>query len=250
MYLLHYLKMWAYSCGLDHVQQLMASSLTVEAFVKFLLAVLLAGAVGFERQRRGEAAGLRTHILVCLGAVMLMIVSHRLAFSWAATHTQVWLDQGRIAAGIIMGVGFLGGGAILHYGREQHGLTTAALIWFVASLGVTIGAGYFTIASMATVFVLFTVIGLGRLERYLPTRHDLVLKLRVKKTGLDFDSMKQSIQSMGKVRVTISSVSCSCNVDEVDVTFSIETKTASDFDNILRQLHERFASASHLSIER
>jgi len=137
--------------------------------------------VGYERQRKGEAAGLRTHILVCLGSTLLMIVSDRFAMEWNAAQAPVWLDRGRIAAGIITGIGFLGGGAILQFGREQHGLTTAAMIWFVAALGIAIGGGFFFMSVIATVLALTVVVGLGMLEHFIPTRGYMSVELRLKR---------------------------------------------------------------------
>lgn len=235
---------------MDTLQALMTSHPGVEAVVKFGVAVVLGGAMGYERQRKGEAAGLRTHILVCLGATLLMIISDRFAMEWATSHAPVWLDRGRIAAGIIMGVGFLGAGAILHYGREQHGLTTAATIWFVAALGVAIGAGYFVVSVLATVLALAVVAGLGMLEQYIPSRGYATVELRVKRADADVEAIKNTIGAMGRFHVVASRVRCSCHEEEVELSFRIEARPASEFDGLAKKLHESFPSASLVLLER
>ncbi len=228
----------------------MSTSMTLDVGVKLAVAWILAGMVGYERQHKGQAAGLRTHILVCLGATMLMDVSNRLALEWAAAHSSIWLDRGRIAAGIIMGVGFLGAGAILHHDREQHGLTTAAMIWFVAALGVAIGAGYFGMAIIATGFALIVVVGLGALERFMPSRGYFLLDLRLNREDVDLESIRRDIAAMGRLRVSLARVQCACAETEVQLTYRIEASNARSFDVLVKLLHKRFASASSLTLER
>ena len=100
-----------------------------------LLAILLGGAIGLERESRGRPAGLRTHILVCLGATIIMIASTRMGELTQALSpaSRIQVDPGRIAAGIVTGIGFLGAGAIIRIGDLVRGLTTAGCIWFVAA---------------------------------------------------------------------------------------------------------------------
>lgn len=145
-------------------------------FWRLLLAAVLAGMVGFERQLRGRAAGLRTHILVCLGATLVTLAGVLLGESLAAsaipsTRGAISMDSARIAAGVITGIGFLGAGAIIRTGDIVRGLTTAASIWFTAGLGVIIGLGFMTVAITATGIVLVTLIGLVYLEDRIPPRY-------------------------------------------------------------------------------
>jgi putative Mg2+ transporter-C (MgtC) family protein len=111
--------------------------------LRLALAILLGGAIGLERESRGRPAGLRTHILVCLGATIIMIASTQMAILSQALPqaSRIQVDPGRIAAGIVTGIGFLGAGAIIRIGDLVRGLTTAGCIWFVAALGITIGQG-------------------------------------------------------------------------------------------------------------
>jgi putative Mg2+ transporter-C (MgtC) family protein len=142
------------------------NDLIVEAFrldlaAKLAIAVLIGGGVGLEREIKGKPAGLRTNILICVGSALLMDLS----MSIAATHGG---DPGRIAAQVVTGIGFLGAGTILHTRGQITGLTSAATIWVVAALGLTIGAGYFVEALGSTITVMIVLIGLGWVEkRYL-----------------------------------------------------------------------------------
>jgi putative Mg2+ transporter-C (MgtC) family protein len=124
-----------------------------------LVATILGGAIGFERELRGKAAGLRTNILICLGAALFT----RLSISVAEGSG----DPARIAAQIVTGVGFIGAGTILHSRGHVSGLTSAATIWLVAAIGVAVGAGALIEAVGATLLVVVVLGVLGQLERYL-----------------------------------------------------------------------------------
>lgn len=119
---------------------------------KLLLAGLLGGFVGYEREVHEHPAGLRTHILVCMGAAVFTLVS----LSFGRTSS----DPSRIAAQIVSGIGFLGGGAILRQGNIVRGLTTAASLWTVAAIGMAVGIGgptYYALATFATGIVFVTL---------------------------------------------------------------------------------------------
>ncbi len=142
------------------------ASVTVEAeFISQVIqplvaAVVLGGAIGLERELHGRAAGLRTHIMVCLGTTMAMLVS--MALCRNAAH----LDPGRIAAGVLTGIGFLGAGAILKLKSMHRGLTTAACIWFVASLGIVVGVGAYALAVAGTLLALAVLLILKAVEHH------------------------------------------------------------------------------------
>ena len=130
------------------------------------LAVLLCGAVGLERETRGQAAGLRTHILVGLGATLFTLVS---AYGFEDTPGNQ-LDPTRISAQIVTGIGFLGAGAIIRQGITVRGLTTAATLWMVAAIGLAVGAGYYVGAIASTAVVVVTLVGLRRFRPYILSR--------------------------------------------------------------------------------
>lgn len=129
-----------------------------EASVRLVMAMALAGAVGVERELRDQEAGLRTHILVGVGAALFVIVGN---FSWAelrfSNQTGVVLDPSRVVAYVITGIGFLGAGAIIKHGTSVRGLTTAASLWVVAAVGVATGSGDYAIAAVATGAVLLSL---------------------------------------------------------------------------------------------
>ncbi|MCK4589721.1 MAG: MgtC/SapB family protein [Nanoarchaeota archaeon] len=112
-------------------------------FGQMLLSLVLGGLIGFEREKSSHPAGLRTHILVCVTSAFLMIAFDNLFFGDSVA---------RMGAGIITGIGFLGAGAIIVYGREVFGLTTAASIWATAGLGIIIGLGLYWEAVVAAIF--------------------------------------------------------------------------------------------------
>lgn len=143
--------------------------LSAETVFQLVLSILLGGAVGLERQMRGRAAGLRTMSIVCLGSTLIMIVSARLPvpFEQDSAESILRVDPGRIAAGIVTGVGFLGAGVVLKLSDLVRGVTTAACIWFVAGLGIAIGQGHYSLALAATVGCLFVLWGIQYFDRHI-----------------------------------------------------------------------------------
>jgi putative Mg2+ transporter-C (MgtC) family protein len=111
--------------------------------IRLALSVLAGAVVGFERESHGRAAGLRTTMLVCVSAALAMLISVYLMEDAAAHPSLAWRpDPGRLAQGILAGMGFLGAGAIIKEGKVVRGVTTAAVLWFVTVLGLAFGSGY------------------------------------------------------------------------------------------------------------
>jgi putative Mg2+ transporter-C (MgtC) family protein len=131
--------------------------------------------IGLERQIRGQVAGLRTHLIVGLGAGLFTLVS---AYGFAgASASQA--DPTRVAAQIVSGIGFLGGGAILRYGATVHGLTTAAALWISAAVGMAAAAGFYVGAVATTVLALVALVALGRLKPMVRRRFGETLSLEL-----------------------------------------------------------------------
>ena len=128
--------------------------------ISIILAVVFGAAIGLEREVGGKAAGLRTNVLICLGAAVFTIISKYMGAGQEQSLT-------RIAAQIVTGVGFIGAGAIIQDRGGVHGLTTAATIWLVASIGMACGAGFYNLAVIATFIAILVLIGLGKLEKLL-----------------------------------------------------------------------------------
>jgi putative Mg2+ transporter-C (MgtC) family protein len=124
------------------------------------LAVLFGAVIGAERQLSGKAAGLRTNILICLGAAIYTIVSREMGGGHTDSIT-------RIAAQVVTGIGFLGAGAIIQDRGGIHGLTTAATIWLVASIGMGCGAGFYLLAFVATAFAIVVLFAMAPLAAWL-----------------------------------------------------------------------------------
>lgn len=145
---------------------------TGEAAFRLLLAALLGGIIGLEREVRGREAGFRTHLLVCLGSALVMIVSNYLVtVPWPHHAGQsVNVDPGRIAYGVMTGIGFLGAGTILKHTLSVRGLTTAAALWCVAALGLAIGIGLYVLAAVALALILAALLILNYIEKIILTR--------------------------------------------------------------------------------
>lgn len=123
------------------------------AFFRILLAALLSGIIGYEREHSHRPAGFRTHILVAIGSTLVMLT----AVHMNETATNASLDVSRMSASVITGIGFLGAGTILREGFSVKGLTTAASLWAVACIGTAVGGGYATGAIVATIVIYFTL---------------------------------------------------------------------------------------------
>src|SRR5690348_10195990 len=125
-------------------------------------------AIGFERELRDQWAGLRTHILVCVGACLFTLMS-AIGFSAFIHHdtTTVRADVTRIASQVVVGIGFLGGGTILRQGANVRGLTTAATLWVTAAIGLSVAAGAYLAAVVTTAVAVVTLSGLKPLERWI-----------------------------------------------------------------------------------
>lgn len=119
--------------------------------LRVLVGAALGGAIGFERDRHGRSAGLRTHLIVALASATFMIVSAHFSFYQGYGGTPgIGVDPSRIAASVVTGIGFLAGGTILKTGLTVHGLTTAAGLWLVAAIGLSTGAGMYLLALVVT----------------------------------------------------------------------------------------------------
>lgn len=150
-----------------------------------ILAVLLGGAVGFEREVHGRPAGLRTHMLVCMASALLIHASRHIPAETldASGVTRIVMDPNRLAAGIVTGIGFLGASTVIRAGDIVRGITTGATVWYVAGLGIVIGQGEYVLAVVSTVLVLLVLAGLDPLSR----RIKPVIYRRLIVTGTETD---------------------------------------------------------------
>lgn len=132
-----------------------------EVAMRLISSAVFAGIIGYERQSRHKAAGLRTHILVGVGSCLIMVLSINI---YSSVQGMTNADPARLAAQVVSGIGFLGAGSILKEGPTIKGLTTAASLWVVSGVGLAAGAGYYLGALMTTVLVFLTLTILSRME--------------------------------------------------------------------------------------
>src|ERR1700687_567215 len=171
---------------MQHLRDLLHSEMSSAgvSLMRLILAALLGGAIGLEREFKHRAAGLRTNLFICLGAAMYTLLSDAIAVRFLGDHT-------RIAAQIIPGIGFIGAGSILH-NRDNlvTGITSAATLFLVASIGLAVGGGLYVTAVFGTALILFCLFLLGNAERRLN------LKLTVHSyevTGRNADNIKAEV---------------------------------------------------------
>ncbi len=165
----------------------------IEMLVRLLGAAFLGSLIGLERERLLWAAGIRTHMLVCVGSCLIMIVS-QYGFASILTQDHVVLDPSRVAAQVVSGIGFLGAGAILARGEIVRGLTTAASIWTVAAIGLAVGGGLYLAAGASTIIILIILAGIKPLEEaYRARNQSCQLKIEVENGSLSPEALREAL---------------------------------------------------------
>lgn len=173
--------------GVDEVAYLPDDALVMTA--RLLIAAILSGFVGLERETKGHPAGFRTHMLVGTGACLMMLLSNFGFEDFLASHTSetIRMDPARIPSYVVSGIGFLGAGTILVHGVTVRGLTTAASIWVVAGIGLVVGDGMYYAAFLVTFLVILSLLFLNKLESALiksPKTEQLHIVVENKKLSL------------------------------------------------------------------
>lgn len=195
--------------------------------VRLLMAAILGGTIGLERQLRHKPAGLRTNMFICFGAAMFTVLSRQLAGTEA--------DSARIAAQIIPGIGFIGAGSILHSRGSVTGLTTAATLFVVASVGMAAGGGLYITAVFATVLILVALAVLGNLEGRFGLKTSITT---FEVTGVNAEAMLRDVNRILEgERLTMHSVQLASMDGQTRLTFSVDCVREQRSDLSLR-LHE------------
>lgn len=172
-----------------------------EAVARLILAAVLGGMIGLEREIQGHEAGLRTFMLVAAGSALAMIVS--IAFAdWegavpAGSGASLQIDPARIAYSVMTGVGFLGAGTILRRGSRVKGLTTAAGIWSVAALGLAVGYGLYVVSILATVLMLLTLVALACVQPWIPVLHSRRIHIEMPADPQGPDELRRFLREHG-----------------------------------------------------
>lgn len=164
--------------------------------LRLFVAAFLAGLIGWERERDRHPAGFRTHILVSVGAALIMLVS-AYGFQEFMNEPNVRFDPSRIGAQVVSGVGFLGAGAIVRQGVTVSGLTTAASLWVVAGIGLAVGAGFIFGAILATILVLISLEILDRFDYLLHKEKRQVFHLKLDGQSVTIGQLAKVVDAKG-----------------------------------------------------
>ena len=205
-----------------------------ELIARLLLAAGLGSVIGIERERSIRAAGLRTHMLVCVGSCLIIIVS---AYGFnTVLGDHVVLDPSRVAAQVVSGIGFLGAGSIILRNEAVKGLTTAASIWAVAAIGLASGAGLYTAAIASTLIILAILAGLKPLEdRYTALRTSLELSLKARSGETSMASLERALGAhAARVRQLV--VHHNDGEEHDDVTLVLDRVSHRETANIIQGL--------------
>ena len=226
---------WQHFVDLIHKE--MASGIVSSSLTRLLFAAILGGLIGLERESKHRAAGLRTNMFICFGAALFTVLSRGLAAEPS--------DYTRIAAQIIPGIGFIGAGSILHSRGSVTGLTTAATLFVVASVGMAAGGGLYLTACFATAIILVALALLGRLERTFALRTILTT---YEVSGHNVDSMLREVNRiLDEQKLTMQSVHLASSDPDFRIVFALDCEREEQSVFSLR-LHESnvFASVNTL----
>ncbi len=206
----------------------------LEALIRILIALVCGGIIGYEREYKNRPAGLRTHMLVCIGAALVMIVSQFLFEKYSPGVT----DPARLGAQVISGIGFLGAGTIIRDRFNVKGLTTAATLWVVACIGLAIGSGYYLMGAIATGIIFLTLILFRRLERILKVKPSMA-KLNITAVYNDESSgdIKAELEKAGFI-IKRSKFVKKQNGGTVDFSFDISSFDSKAWEALPDKLYE------------
>jgi putative Mg2+ transporter-C (MgtC) family protein len=224
------------------------SAWTAKAIVRLLMAAVLGAVIGVEREQHGRSAGLRTHLLVSLGAALAMTVSLHFGVVYAAKGGSIQVDPARLAYGVMAGIGFLGAGAIIHYGAGVRGLTTAASLWCAAAIGLASGFGMFLVAFVATVVVVFALAVLDFVDRLIPVKATRRLTVVVPDTS--DEAVRRYRHLLGKAGAKVVNVDFTRDFEKSQavITFRLSLR-AGHLDEALKSLREGAPEIRTMSVE-
>lgn len=209
----------------------------LNAMLRLVIAAVLGGLIGLEREQHGRSAGLRTHLLVALGAATAMIVSLHFSviYGLKGATTSIRVDPARVAYGVMGGIGFLGAGTIIQSGLGVRGLTTAACLWCTAAIGLAAGFGMFAVSFLATIIVLFALVVLDFIDRKLPARITKRVVIRIPDTSIEQIRRYERILQQKGVKVIPAGYSCNYQKKCSTITLRISARTER-----LRQVLDEF----------
>jgi putative Mg2+ transporter-C (MgtC) family protein len=209
-----------------------------EFLIRLVLAALLGGAIGLEREIHGRPAGIRTYLILSLGTALLMVLSEYLLVAYHDKFPGLAQgDPGRIAGQAITGIGFLGAGVIIRYKDTIRGLTTAACVWLVCSVGLAVGAGFYLVGVVVTLMAIFALIGLKAGERRM--KKDWFEALEVVSADLpgQVSRMQELIVKHG-FEVISYGLKRNAEMKELEATFQLKVRAIQPQREILQDLLE------------
>ena len=223
---------------MDYISQIIHSNEVnwETALIRILLSFILGMLIGIERETHHQPAGMRTHILICLGATVVMLISIFIPQTLTDFENT---DPGRIAAQVVSGIGFLGAGAILKFGTDVKGLTTAASIWAMAAIGLAIGAGMFVVAIIGVAVILFALTVMDLFEKKVFKERTLrKIELLVNKKNSDLQSI---INVLSRWNVKIVSTGFERNMNEANdkITFMVGVTRVLDVQKLSDALQQQ-----------
>lgn len=204
--------------------------------VRVAVGAALGGVIGYERDRHGRQAGLRTHLLVAMAAATFMAISaHFVYLQGYGEGDHVDVDGSRIAASVVSGIGFLAGGSILRSGANVQGLTTAAGLWLVTAIGMGAGAGMFALSAAVTAMGMLALTFARRFE----DKNDNVLRRRIFVVFGDGGSVARLVEAAAALGVTLQSLEYERRLDEkrrLAVSFDVQLPAEVGVDRLLEAL--------------
>lgn len=218
----------------DIIQQINSIEVNIwNATFKLLLSALLGAIVGVERKHKGQRAGMRTIALMSVGATLAMLVSIYIPQVYMGLKNG---DPGRIAAQVVSGVGFLGAGAIIQSKGSVRGLTTAAVVWMMAMVGLAVGAGMYLVSVIATVVILTILVIFERSEKWLRISWDNRI-VRLKLGSMD-DNLEPYIAIFERYNVHLSDnyIRYDYTLPALTINFMIRTKGRTDFIKMFEEI--------------
>ncbi len=192
-------------------------------FGKLLIAAILGGFIGWERERRGRPAGLRTHLLVCVGVTLMMLVSEHIFVNYQGYNNDsvLRIDPARIAAQVITGIGFLGAGTIIRFRASVRGLTTAASLWVVAGIGLAVGSGFILPAVFTTAIAIATLLLIPLVEREMKRDEYRTIKILIAGQEHFLDKIKSILEENS---VKLQKYKFEKNIQKNEIMYDINVK--------------------------
>lgn len=224
----------------------MELTFTEECIVKLIAAAACGALLGLERKHHNQVIGMRTLILITVSSALLSILSAYMATASVFAPPERG-DPTRISAGVISGIGFLGGGAIMKQGLNIKGLTSAAIIWTAASFGLAVGAGLYVQVGVALAIVLAVLVGLEKINtKFFPMTRSKSLHLCFENEELDMNKISEAIKKHG-MKIADVNTSRVISIKRIILHYSVQAPRGDDYSALISELN-KIGNLSEFSI--